>query len=107
MIKIWKYNVPGHCEGRIRQVLNVDTQYGQPVVWVELDDDLEYRSLDFYKIRTGWEMNEADSETMKNSAYIGTIKDDEKKVWHCFCVATQPQNAPEEEVKEETSAAEG
>lgn len=97
MIKIWKYNIPGHCEGRIRQVLQVNTQYGKPVVWVMLDDDLPYRSLDFYTLRTGIELNGGDAETIKNSAYIGTIKDAEGRIDHCFCIATQPENPPVEE----------
>ncbi len=107
MIKIWKYEVPGHCEGHIRQVLNVKTQYGRPVVWVSLDDELPYRSVDFYKVRTGWEIKDSDAEMMKNSAYIGSVKDDEGKVWHCYCIATQPNNPPKEENKEGENAAAG
>lgn len=97
VIKIWKYNIPGHCEGRIRQVLQVKLQYGESKVWVMLDDDLPYRSLDFYKIGTGWEINGSELETIRNSAYIGTIKDEEGYIWHCFCIATQPENPPVEE----------
>ena len=96
-IKIWKYSIPGHCEGRIRQVLQINVQYGKPVVWVMLDDDLPYRSLDFYKVRTGLELTGGDAEAIKNSAYIGTVKDEEGRIDHCFCIATQPENPPVEE----------
>ena len=62
-----------------------------------LDDDLPYRSLDFYKVRTGLELTGGDAEAIKNSAYIGTVKDEEGRIDHCFCIATQPENPPVEE----------
>ena len=101
MVKIWKYNIPGHCEGKIKQVLNVKTQYGKPVVWVMLDDAIEqYRALDFYTIGTGWELTGGDEQIIRQSAYIGTVKDEEGFIWHCFCVPVDPV-----EKKEEDSAA--
>ena len=106
MITIYKYSIPGHCEGRIRQVLQINQQYGKPVVWVMLDDTLPYRSIDFYKIGTRWELRGEDEETMRNSSYIGTVKDEEGYIWHCFCVATEPENIPiEDKMKDMKSAA--
>lgn len=103
MVKIWKYNVPGHCEGRIRQVLNVKMQYGKPVVWVILDDDIpEVRALDFYTVGTGWELTDGDAQVMRNSAYVGTVKDEEGYIWHVFCVQVNPT---ESNVRKETEAA--
>ncbi len=90
-VRIWKYNVPGHCEGPIRQVLGTKIQYGKPVVWVLLDDDIkEIRALDFYTVGTGWELEDDDARAVRNSAYIGTVKDEEGYVWHIFCVAVNP-----------------
>lgn len=91
MVKIWKYQVPGHCEGKIRQVLNVKLQYGKPVVWVMLDDSLDQvRALDFYTVGTGWELTDGDEQIIKMSAYVGTIKDEEGYIWHVFCCPTEP-----------------
>lgn len=104
MVKIWKYSVPGHCEGKIRQVLNVELQYGKPVVWVVLDDDIEEtRAIDFYTVGTGWELEGGDAEVMRNSAYLGTVKDEEGFIWHCFAVSVLPEEErkkQEEELKE-------
>ena len=103
MVKIWKYNVPGHCEGHIKQVLNVKMQYGKPVVWVILDDDVpEVRALDFYTVGTGWELTDGDAQVMRNSAYIGTVKDEEGYIWPVFCVQVNPV---ESNVGKETEAA--
>lgn len=97
MVKIYKYNVPGHCEGHIRQVLQVKMQYGKPVVWVMLDDSIEEtRALDFYTVGTGWELTGGDEEIIKQSAYIGTVKDEEGYIWHCFAVAVEPENKNDE-----------
>ena len=91
MVKIYKYQVPGHCEGHIRQVLNVKMQYGKPVVYVMLDDAIEQvRALDFYSIGTGWELTGGDEQVIHNSAYVGTVKDDEGYMWHVFCVPVEP-----------------
>lgn len=106
MIKIWKYPVPGHCEGKIRQVLNVKMQYGKPVVWVMLDDSIEQiRALDFYTVGTGWELTGGDEQVIKNSAYIGTVKDEEGYIWHTFCVPVEPENKEKETGADETSTA--
>lgn len=97
MVKIWKYQIPGHCEGKIRQVLNVKMQYGKPVVWVMLDDSIEEtRALDFYTVGTGWELTDGDEKVIKSSVYVGTVKDEEGYVWHCFCVATEPEEKNED-----------
>lgn len=105
MIKIWKYPVPGHCEGKIRQVLNVKMQYGKPVVWVMLDDTIEtLRALDFYTVGTGWELTDGDEQVIKNSAYIGTVKDEEGYIWHTFCVPVEPEGVKNN--GEEAAAAE-
>lgn len=102
VVKIWKYEVPGHCEGHIRQVLNVKMQYGKPVVYVMLDDAVkEVRALDFYRVGTGWELTGGDEQVIKNSAYIGTVKDEEGYMWHIFCVPVEPV----ENKKEEDAAA--
>lgn len=91
MVKIWKYKVPGYCEGHIRQVLGAKMQYGEPVVWVMLDDEIkDVRALEFYKVGTGWELDGDDALALRNSAYIGTVKDEEGYIWHIFCVATAP-----------------
>lgn len=104
MVKIYKYPVPGHCEGNIRQVLNVELQYGKPVVWVMLDDSIkEKRALDFYSVGTGWELTGGDEEIIKQSAYIGTVKDDEGFIWHCFCVVVEPEK--KEKIEEKETAA--
>ena len=88
MVKIWKYKVPGHCEGPIKQVLQAHLQYGEPVVWVVLDDQIkEVRGLDFFKIGTGWELTDGDEQVMDNAGYCGTVKDEEGYIWHVFCVA--------------------
>lgn len=99
-----KYNVPGHCEGRIRQVLNVNVEYEKPVVWILFDETLPYRSLDFYSIGTDWQLGEDDNATLRQSAYIGTVKDSEKIAYHCFCIATEPEHPPVEENKEKSAA---
>lgn len=92
MVKIWKYSVPGHCEGNIKQVLNVNVQYGKPVVWVMFDDEIkETRALDFYTVGTGWELTGGDEQVIKQSAYVGTVKDEEGYIWHCFAVAVEPE----------------
>lgn len=91
MVTIWKYNVPGHCEGRIKQVLNVKMQYGKPVVYVMLDDSVDtIRALDFYTVGTGWELTDGDERIIQQSAYIGTVKDEEGYMWHVFCVPVEP-----------------
>ena len=108
MVKIWKYQIPGHCEGKIRQVLQVKMQYGKPVVWVMLDDSIEEtRALDFYTIGTGWELTGGDEQVIKNSAYLGTVKDEEGYIWHCFAVAVAPEEkkANDNEGKETEAAA--
>lgn len=108
MVKIWKYQIPGHCEGKIRQVLQVKMQYGKPVVWVMFDDSIEEtRALDFYTIGTGWELTGGDEQVIKNSAYLGTVKDEEGYIWHCFAVAVAPEekNADDNKRKETEAAA--
>ena len=107
MIKIYKYSVPGHCEGPIRQVLQVKMQYGKPVVWVMLDDSIkDVRALDFYTVGTGWELTGGDEEVVKQSAYVGTVKDEEGYIWHCFAVAVEPEkkNEGSTEDKEDSDA---
>ena len=99
VIRIEKFNIPGHCEGRIKQVLQVKMQYRKPVVWVMMDDKLPYRSIDFYQIGD-WVLSGEDENTMDNSAYIGSLKDEEGVIMHCFCIATEPENAPEEDRKD-------
>jgi len=97
MVTIYKYNVPGHCEGKIRQVLQVKLQYGKPVVWVMLDDSIkETRALDFFTVGTGWELTGGDEQVIKQSSYIGTVKDEEGFIWHCFCVPVEPENKGKE-----------
>ena len=104
MVKIWKYSVPGHCEGNIKQVLNVNVQYGKPVVWVMFDDEIkETRALDFYTVGTGWELTGGDEQIIKQSAYVGTVKDEEGYIWHCFAVAVEPEEKNEK--TEENAAA--
>lgn len=71
-----------------------------------MDDKLPYRSIDFYQIGD-WVLSGEDENTMDNSAYIGSLKDEEGVIMHCFCIATEPENAPEEdrEDTEEDAAA--
>lgn len=106
MVKIWKYNVPGHCEGSIKQVLNVNIQYGKPVVWVMFDDTIkETRALDFYSVGTGWELTGGDEQIIKQSAYVGSVKDDEGYIWHCFAVAVEPEGKSKTNEAENGAAA--
>ena len=101
MVKILKFDVPGHCEGHIRQVLNVKLQYGKPVVWVVFDDEIkDVRALDFYSIDTGWELDGDDAKVVQNSAYLGTLKDEEGYIKHYFCLPV----APTEEEKDDALA---
>lgn len=106
MVKIWKYSVPGHCEGSIKQVLNVNIQYGKPVVWVMFDDSItETRALDFYSVGTGWELTGGDEQIIKQSAYVGSVKDDEGYIWHCFAVAVEPEKKNKTNEAENDAAA--
>lgn len=102
MITIKKYSVPGHCEDKIRQILGVKMQYDKPFVWVMLDDELEdVRAVDFFAVQDDWKLDGGDAEVMKNSAYIGTVKDSEGVISHCFCVSVgvQKHEEPAEEAK--------
>jgi hypothetical protein len=96
MIKIWKYQVPGACEGHLRQILKADMQYGKPVVWVMHDDTVEEtHNLTFYTVGTGWELTDKDEEIVRNSLYIDTVKDEEGYIWHIFAVESKKEEEKE------------
>ncbi len=104
MIRILKYDVPGTCKGKIRQVLNVKLQYGKPKVWVMMDDTLEEeRTLEFFTVGTGWALKGQDEEIMKQALYVGTVKDEEGYIWHVFCLPVK-DDENKEEVFEEVAA---
>lgn len=108
MVKILKFDVPGHCEGHIRQVLNVKLQYGKPVVWVVFDDEIkDVRALDFYSIDTGWELDGDDAKVVQNSAYLGTLKDEEGYIKHYFCLPVAPTEEDKEKKEEKDDALAG
>ena len=103
MIKIWKYPIPGRCTEKVKQILTVDIQYGKPVVWVVIDDNLEKEtSLAFYTVGTGWEMTGEDEDIFNKSIYMGTVKDEEGYIWHCYCTIL-PAEQTEKNVAESDS----
>lgn len=105
-VRIWKYSVPGHCEGPVKQVLGTEMQYGKPVVWVMLDDDIkETRAIDFYSCGTGWDLDGNDAEVMRNSAYCGTLKDEEGYIWHVFCVSVPTEAELKERIEKKKELA--
>ena len=74
---------------RILKFLTVQEQYGEPVVWAEVD--LEDKVNTTYQIRgvgTGWEYTEDLGE------YIGTWQDEYKLVYHFFVKERKEKNKP-------------
>lgn len=60
------------------EVLTVQTQNGEPHIWVKLDDEVrETKEHGFYVVGTGWKLDEI-------GEYIGTCQTPNGLVWHVF-----------------------
>ena len=103
MIQIRRFDVPGVCEGKIRQILTTKMMYGEPKVWVMMDDSLERdNKVEFFRVGDGWQLEGNDAEVMKNAFYVGSVRDEERINWHIFGIAVTDEK--KEETKEEAVA---
>lgn len=84
MRQIYKYNLKEPIIGHIEKFLHLDYQYGEPVVWAIVNDDVPKRSFAAICSGTGWPI--ADFQNI--DSYIGTLQDDDGYVWHYFIVPT-------------------
>lgn len=82
---IYKYEVPGKIKGKIKRFLQPQMQYGQVMIWAELDSSLPEREFIATPIGTGWEIERGDGmfDIMENGIYCGTVMDD-PYVWHVY-----------------------
>lgn len=75
---------------KFSKLLTVQTQYGWPHVWMEIDDDMPEVEVVFVAIGTGWELPK--HELM----YAGTAQDECGYVWHYYYTwGTRALNFPE------------
>ncbi len=83
---IWKYSVPFAGEFTLdmpkgAEVLTLQLQEGEPVMWVAVDPDAEKEEIKFSLIGTG---HAVDFELIQSN-YIGTYQElGGKLVWHLF-----------------------
>ncbi len=80
MAKIYKYQLEkdiSEVKTQIKQVLAFQVQDGIPTVWVEIDENLPYRNIEFQIIGTGWNFNSF------GYTYLNTIQL-HGFVWHCY-----------------------
>ena len=84
MRQIYKYNLTEPITGHIEKFLHLDYQFGEPMVWAIVNDDVPMRSFAAICSGTGWPI--ADFQNI--DSYIGTLQDDGGYVWHYFIVPT-------------------
>ena len=85
--RIYKYAVPGKMTGRVKKWLQPHYQYGQLMVWAELDDNMPEEDWVIVPIGTGWELEGAEATVLDNGEYCGTVlEEDGPFVWHVYAV---------------------
>lgn len=85
--RIYKYAVPGKMTGRVKRWLQPHYQYGQLMVWAELDDSMPEENWVIVPIGTGWELEGAEATILDSGEYCGTVlEEDEPYVWHVYAV---------------------
>lgn len=75
---IYKYNVPGIYNISLKQVLDVQMQQDQIVVWCIVDEELPEDRICFDVCGTG-QHTDRDLGT-----YVGTVQENDFYVWHIF-----------------------
>ena len=79
---IWKFKL-GTMGQSIRysapfvKILCIQAQNGEPMVWVEVDENLPERLWQFDCVGTGWDF-------ISNGVYVGTAQDGNGYVWHYY-----------------------
>lgn len=79
MRSIYKYSIinnGGVISGPITKILNVAEQYGDIVVWAEIDTSAPDRKFEFVPINTGWNLDPPAEETclLDSWTYVNTIQ---------------------------------
>lgn len=85
MRRIYKYplNNSGTIDSIVAPIirtLKIKMQKGVPMLWAEIDDNMEPFELLVLSIGTGW----AVSDALEDWNYMGTVIDDEELVWHYY-----------------------
>jgi len=85
MRRIFKYslNNDGSIDSIVAPIvrtLKIKMQNGVPVLWAEIDENMEPFELLIIAIGTGW----AVSDAIEDWRYIGTVIDNDDLVWHYF-----------------------
>ena len=87
--RIYKYAVPGKMTGRVKRWLQPNYQYGELMIWAELDDNVEEEEWTVVPVGTGWEIEGSDATILDEGVYCGTVlEDDGTFIWHIYAVKT-------------------
>ena len=95
MIRIFKYPINNQAVTTItcrrKRFLDIQSQNGNLVCWIEIDDDSPEIMTTLVQIGTGWEIP---SEFMNGAKYLKTIQDNFGYVWHFYEVlgGAEPQS---------------
>ena len=99
MKTIIKYELPVmgntiHITSNVLQWLDVQSQKGNPCLWVMVDDIGEKQTYEIMSAGTGWKL----PNRIEDYFYIGTVQDNYNCVWHYF--AKEIINKKEEKTEE-------
>ena len=100
---IYKYELGVDGEARIindniEKFLHVESQYGIPMVWAEVNlDKASETSWKIFSIGTGWDLPD---ELMVGLNYVGTVLDG-PYVWHYYWRMTPVEVEDEDEDEDE------
>ena len=64
---------------QFNRFLDIQTQGGSVVVWIETDSDAETKTVNLIALGTGWEFP---SDAVVE--YVKTVQDDHGYVWHYY-----------------------
>lgn len=78
--RIYKYEVPCKIKAKVEKWLQPNMQYNTPVIWAEINDDVEEKEWTVIPVGTGWEW---DGIILNDGQYCGTVMDD-PYVWHIY-----------------------
>lgn len=84
--KILKYKLnglgnPTRITCRRSLILDIQTQEGDMVCWIETRDDLPETTTEIVSIGTGWEIP---SDIMCDTRHLKTVQDYNGYVWHFY-----------------------
>ena len=84
--RILKYSlIPGAASTeitcKVRKLLDIQTQKGKPVIWIETADDIPEQTFHIVAVGTGWELP---TDIMRDMKYIASVQDSEGFVWHYY-----------------------